>query len=138
MKQILYRSLNADRLDDSAVARLMVQSRNNNALDGVTGLLWSDGKQFMQVLEGPSRSVNATYDRIVEDTRHREIVLLLDGFVANREFGGWDMIHCRSTEPVDIYTARMQRLCIGATSGIKEAFFDMIKPAPDTFLTHII
>lgn len=67
MKQILYRSLNADRLDDTAVAKLLAQSRHNNAIDGVTGLLWSDGNQFMQVLEGPSRSVIATYDRIVEE-----------------------------------------------------------------------
>jgi hypothetical protein len=135
MKQVLYHSLNADRLDDAALAKLLAQSRHNNALDGITGLLWSDGKQFMQVLEGPRRSVTATYDRIVEDPRHCRITLLLDGAISAREFGGWTMVHRQSTDPVDIYAARVQRLCIDATSGIKDAFIQVMKPIHDGFLS---
>jgi hypothetical protein len=45
-------------------------SRHCNLRDGVTGLLYSDGGRFMQVIEGPDDLTDATMDRIRRDRRH--------------------------------------------------------------------
>ena len=48
----------------------------NNQRDNLTGaLVFSDGI-FMQVLEGPSKAIDATLARIMEDRRHRSLRIL--------------------------------------------------------------
>jgi len=69
---------------------LRISRRNNSAVQ-VTGLLMFNGKRFLQVLEGPSAAVAATYARISIDPRHRAPVILSRKTVAVREFGEWSM-----------------------------------------------
>jgi hypothetical protein len=45
----------------------------------------------MQVLEGGRDAVNALYNKIVRDARHRDIALLHYEEVAERKFAGWTM-----------------------------------------------
>jgi hypothetical protein len=45
----------------------------------------------MQVLEGGRDAVNALYNKIVRDSRHRDIALLHYEEVAERKFAGWTM-----------------------------------------------
>jgi hypothetical protein len=45
----------------------------------------------MQVLEGGRSAVNNLYNKIVRDSRHREVMLLLYEEVAERRFAGWTM-----------------------------------------------
>ena len=63
LRQIIYASERTGGREAAAdeLRRILEQSRHNNAIDGVTGLLWSDGRRFMQVLEGPDESVAPTF-----------------------------------------------------------------------------
>lgn len=88
LRQILYASVCGDGVD---LDDILQQSRHNNAVDGITGLLWADGGHFLQVLEGPADSVATAYARIAADTRHRDIRILSDRSVDAREFGYWSM-----------------------------------------------
>ncbi len=88
LRQILYASVCGGGIDLDAILQ---QSRHNNAVDGITGLLWFDGGHFLQVLEGPADSVANAYARIAADPRHRDVRVLSDRQIDEREFGYWSM-----------------------------------------------
>ena len=89
--RLLYVSRAADTLTPAMIDAIIAQSRKNNPEAGITGLLCHSGNVFMQVLEGGRAAVNATFTRIVRDTRHSDVQLLLYEEIAERRFGGWTM-----------------------------------------------
>ncbi|MFW2830549.1 BLUF domain-containing protein [Sphingomonas sp. ID0503] len=91
MFQLTYISTAAYDLPADAVDGILATSRRNNAERGITGLLVHDGKRFLQALEGEQEEVETTFDRIVEDGRHRAVVILSRRQVEEREFGPWAM-----------------------------------------------
>ena len=101
-------------------------SRHNNALDGVTGLLFSDGYRFVQVLEGPDEAVAATMARIAADARHRAIEIVWDVDVPAREFGQWSMADRRRGERADEFDERLRTLLRRAAPATREAFLDLL------------
>lgn len=126
MRQILYVSLSTVPGDTADLASILEQSRHNNAIDGITGLLWSDGKSFMQVVEGPRVSVMTTFARILADTRHHSLVVLQERRIHAAEFSGWTMAHRRPGDAADSYDAQMQRLLINASDQIRMHFRTLI------------
>jgi len=70
---------------------ILAAARRNNRANDITGLLMFNGKRFLQVLEGPAGPIDATFERIRRDSRHRGQVLLARKSVARREFGDWSM-----------------------------------------------
>ena len=125
MRQILYTS--ASTAEGGAdLSAILEQSRHNNALDGITGLLWSDRYHFIQVLEGPEISVDEAMARIGADSRHHRITVLQDRSIEEREFGYWSMVQRPFDEASDVYDRQMQRLLSAAAT-----------PATDHLLTLI-
>ncbi len=89
--RLMYASRATAALTDADLAPILRTSREHNPAEGITGLLcYSDGI-FVQVLEGGRNAVNARYRRIVEDPRHRDVILLGYEEIAEREFPGWTM-----------------------------------------------
>ena len=73
------------------VAGILAASRRNNAEAGITGaLMFSDGS-FGQVLEGPRRAIETTFERIQRDPRHSEVSLLAFEPVTSSTFANWSM-----------------------------------------------
>lgn len=127
MKQILYASVNARTGGQPAdVIGILEQSRHNNALDGITGLLWTDGERFLQVLEGDDEAVDACYARIRADTRHRAIVTIVEQTVERRAFGYWAMAHKRSDALSDVHDQRVRRMMADAAEEIRAPFLDLV------------
>lgn len=126
MRQILYVSLSAVPGDKADLVGILQQSRHNNALDGITGLLWSDGRSFLQAIEGPKASVIATFARIRADSRHHSLVVLEDRPIEAREFGGWNMAHRRSSDAADAYDTQMRRLLVNASDMVRAHFTSLI------------
>jgi len=122
MRQIVYVSLSSVPGDGADLFGILTQSRHNNAIDGITGLLWSDGKSFMQALEGPRASVDPCFLRIVNDRRHHSLTVLLDSRITAQQFGGWNMIHRRADERADIHDAQMKRLLTDASVSVRAHF----------------
>jgi hypothetical protein len=54
-------------------------------------MLWLDGANFAQVIEGDPDQVELTMERIRDDPRHADIEVLLDRSVLSRQFGTWSM-----------------------------------------------
>ena len=71
---------------------ILSAARRNNARDGITGC-WSAAKIVPQLLEGQREAVIATYERILPDDRHANIVTLSSGDIESRLFRDWTMRH---------------------------------------------
>lgn len=97
-------------------------SRRNNMRDGITGLLYADGRRFLQALEGPEAKVEAALSRIAADPRHRAIVTLSQRSVPAREFGSWDMAVRRPGDEGADFVARVDRLIADAAPAVRGTF----------------
>ncbi|WP_294318822.1 BLUF domain-containing protein [uncultured Sphingomonas sp.] len=119
-RQLCYTSRSAPGVD---LDQILQQSRHNNAVDGITGLLWHDGTHFLQVIEGPEPSVAATYARIARDPRHAELTVLSDRRIAAREFGYWSMERAtRALNDGEAVMARIERRLAAAPEALRQAF----------------
>jgi len=121
MRQLVYISTATPRIDPNP-ADILATSRRNNARDGVSGLLWFDGKRFLQALEGEEAVVARTFERIGADPRHRALVILSDRQVETREFGAWAMdLRLPGVDP-DRAAARIAMLAAGAAPDVRATF----------------
>jgi hypothetical protein len=80
-----------DRDLDEALRAILAKSIHNNRLVDVTGFLVAGEGRFLQLLEGPADSVQATYDRIALDPRHADLALIASGRADRRLFRDWNM-----------------------------------------------
>ena len=98
MLLLVYKSTETEPFTDTALKRLLVGSRLRNSQAGVTGMLIYDHGAFLQALEGDAAAVQATFARIEQDPRHRDIVVLLrDNRVQSRAYGAWSMGYADSS-----------------------------------------
>lgn len=89
--RLLYASRAPGPVAPEVIDAILEQSRRHNPELGITGILCQSGEVFMQVLEGGRDAVNALYNQIVRDERHRDVVLLHYEEVRERRFAGWTM-----------------------------------------------
>ena len=91
--RLMYVSRAAAPLDADALAAIMKKSKENNPGIGVTGVLCFcfNAGVFLQVLEGGRGPVSALYNRIAQDPRHREVMLLSYEDIGERSFSSWSM-----------------------------------------------
>ena len=90
LTQLIYASRRFG-FDDAMLAGILLDARRCNARDGVTGALICRADIYLQLLEGPDATIEATYRRIAADDRHMEIRLLSRRAVTDRLFPGWTM-----------------------------------------------
>lgn len=125
MRQVLYVSSKAPRQEVSIGNILMASRRNNDAV-GVTGLLYTDGVRFLQVLEGDRATVTTTFERIRADPRHHAVVVLSDREVSEREFGSWAMAHRLPTDSAGTLDDKLVRLMQNAADNIRHTFLGLV------------
>jgi len=113
MLQLAYISTSRTPVDQRLLDDILAISRRNNSRCGVTGLLVSGGKRFLQVLEGPDQAVLATYARIQHDKRHFGLVLLANRAVEARAFGTWSMAYQQGAAAGDGLEGDVEALTAG-------------------------
>jgi hypothetical protein len=79
--------------DDLTLISILMQARENNARNGITGALICREDVFLQILEGPRDLVTSTFSRILRDERHVDVVNLLSSEIHGRLFPEWSMRH---------------------------------------------
>lgn len=88
---IIYISASRKLMDETELLDLLIQSRAYNTEHHITGmLLYCDGA-FIQVLEGGKDEVNALFNTIRRDERHRMISIIKQGPISQRCFSEWNM-----------------------------------------------
>lgn len=119
MLQLIYISSAVGKPDSAAI---LATSQRNNRRDGVTGLLFCDGMRFLQVLEGPESDVEAAFERIRHDPRHKASVVLSRRTIGEREFGEWAMAERDAGESGEAFVDRVDALLAGADANLKATF----------------
>ncbi len=95
--RLVYSSRATKEMSFNRVLTIIAKSRSANKARGVTGMLVYDRGVFLQVLEGPTETVQTLYASIARDPRHQELKVLLQEPTATRLFSGWSMGHSEAT-----------------------------------------
>lgn len=91
MISLIYVSTATHLLSKDELLDILRVSRRNNEIGPVTGLLLYQDGNFMQVLEGPEEAVMDIFGKIEKDTRHTDIIVILNEPIKEREFSDWSM-----------------------------------------------
>jgi hypothetical protein len=89
--RLVYASRAVDDVSQEQLLSILSQSKSNNPESGITGVLCSSGPIFLQCLEGGRMQVNALYNQIAADPRHRDVVILSYEEISERTFSNWSM-----------------------------------------------
>lgn len=88
---IVYFSLSVSLSQEADLALLLQQSQRANALAGISGILLINQGNIVQVLEGNREVIEALYKRIEQDSRHTDVVKVVDAPIEKRSFIDWEM-----------------------------------------------
>ncbi len=91
LRCLVYLSSATRLLSDDDLTGLLRECRRHNEDNAVTGVLVHSEGNFMQMLEGPSQSIEHIMARVRASPLHRGIIELIDAPVSVREFGTWSM-----------------------------------------------
>lgn len=89
--QLVYVSTAVRAMTPGDLVSLLVEAREKNERNHITGLLLYKNRSFMQLLEGSERSVREVYAKICVDPRHKWVRTLMTGPTAERDFPQWFM-----------------------------------------------
>ena len=86
MYYLVYISYAIKPFTERGLQKLLVHCRDNNKINGITGiLLYIDGK-FVQILEGRKEKVKELFTKIAQDRRHKNVGRILEGPLEERNF----------------------------------------------------
>ncbi|MGN6150892.1 MAG: BLUF domain-containing protein [Lysobacteraceae bacterium] len=76
---------------EPSVARILAQSRINNARRGLVGALYFGDGCFFQCLEGRAEDVDRLYAALLRDSRHYDLQILVRRPIERTSFSTWAM-----------------------------------------------
>jgi hypothetical protein len=98
---LIYISTSTKQMEERDLRFLLEQSRRNNSILNITGmLLYMEGHfinmnevegRFIQMLEGDESDVRKIYNLIQLDERNQDVLVLNTGYSNSRNFKGWSM-----------------------------------------------
>ena len=91
INQLVYLSQATRKMSAEALADIQKTAKNNNQTMDVTGSLFYNGGWFLQVLEGPLDTLQALYNKIEKDPRHKNSRILYNEPAKFRTFTRWSM-----------------------------------------------
>jgi hypothetical protein len=68
------------------IENILFKARNYNTKENITGMLCFNSEYFLQCLEGSRTAINNTYQKILTDRCHNNIIMLNYSEIAQREF----------------------------------------------------
>ena len=90
MKHLIYSS-RPFGFDQNTLNSILVTSIVNNEKSHITGALICRSDLYLQYLEGPTETIDETFDKIKQDDRHVEVKILKEGMHSERLFPSWAM-----------------------------------------------
>ena len=89
--RLIYASRASTPIGHDTMEGILSSSRRHNPSNGITGVLCHSDEIFVQALEGGRDQVNHLYARLLQDSRHRDVVLLCYEEVPVRRYSSWTM-----------------------------------------------
>lgn len=111
---VLYSSNATHPFDDRELGDLLAQSRASNSRNDLTGMLLYRRGRFVQILEGPERTVRDLIETIRADERHTDVRVLIEEPITARAFADWTMGYQSVAEPTE-----------AAPAGFRDTFDDL-------------
>lgn len=100
--RLLYRSEASLQVSEQdwgrTIDQIVATSAQLNENVGLSGALVTSKGLFVQVLEGPLGPLEATFERICRDLRHRRVILMELAAAEERIFQDWSMVRIRDVE----------------------------------------
>jgi hypothetical protein len=91
MRQLLFVSNTLPDLAPCVLDAILTNSRRNNAMMGITGLLLYIEGGFLQILEGDELALRELHARLSADRRHWGLRVMLDRETKVRAFPSWSL-----------------------------------------------
>lgn len=91
MRRIIYQSIASPAMDRAELFRLVYHARVANEQRGLSGFLLFADQRFLQVLEGDTWKLFATFDKIRADMRHTQVTMIDERSIAGPLFPNWRM-----------------------------------------------
>ena len=91
LKSLIYISSSVSVMNKTELSNILNVSRKNNDPLDITGILVYYDGTFVQVLEGKQEAVDLIFSKILFDDRHKNVTLLNEEMIDQREFGAWEM-----------------------------------------------
>jgi hypothetical protein len=88
---IVYVSFSNHDFSEKELQVLLKEIRRKNAKQDVTGLLLYNDGSFIQVIEGQKEVILRLFFSIEKDSRHSNVVKLLEEPIESRAFPDWSM-----------------------------------------------
>lgn len=126
MRRLVYISRSLIDSDVASLDAMVRQSSARNTSVGITGMLWFDGANFAQVLEGEHDRVGELMQRIEQDARHTDLQIVVDREVNGRAFGHWGMIQPDDGPESMASTAFLVGLSMAQRGPVAERLHDII------------
>ena len=110
MRQFVYISTAAPHLDQPDITKILEVSLRNNIKREITGFLLFNGRNFLQLVEGPEGSLLALMADLYRDPRHSGIVRLEDNAITARACEKWIMKRLMMADSVSARKAGLEPL----------------------------
>jgi hypothetical protein len=91
MYRLIYKSRSVDTIDWDSMRDILNVSERNNATNDLTGVLLASNTHFLQAIEGRFEELNLTFNRIMRDARHTDLMIISYGPIDARLFEHWGM-----------------------------------------------
>lgn len=91
MIRLVYVSTCANHVEPADIQSLLQVAARRNPEQGISGMLCWSGEFFLQCIEGERAPVTQCFARILRDTRHHSVELILSAPTAVRWFSQWGM-----------------------------------------------
>jgi hypothetical protein len=95
--QLIYVSVPAIDVAE-ATAQFLINAQHKNKLEGISGMLISSPKFYIQIIEGDREAVNTLFNKICNDPRHTKPTIVRYCETRSREFEDWSMLHISFNE----------------------------------------
>jgi len=89
--RLTYASRASHSVSSELIREILDSSQRNNPGKGLTGILCCNADIFLQALEGPRVEVNALYNRLADDSRHKDLTILDYEEISMRRYSSWSM-----------------------------------------------
>lgn len=98
MKTLVYLSTSVNEFDEDELSKLLEVARERNKAKNISGMLLFLNGLFIQVLEGGNTAVDALFNKIRFDNRHKNVLKLYEEEIEERIFDFWSMAYAKSTK----------------------------------------
>lgn len=88
---LIYTSAATIEFTESDLIELLNKARAKNSALGITGMLLFEKGSFFQILEGMPSAIDALYQTIEQDKRHKNVVTIIREPIVLRSFAEWTM-----------------------------------------------